>query len=127
MGCCTKEKIRSANDQHARNPASTPTTDTMIRFLSSSRWARRGIGCVGCVRAKAVVSDMESLSDYVHRSFLTGHYLNGGRQIPCAVRFHATEEAKHPQHELCAHPPPPMFEPKPLRRNVCAGRDDDIE
>jgi hypothetical protein len=49
------------------------------------------------------------------------------RHIPCAVCSYATEQDNRPEHELRAHPPLPVFEPQPLRENVCAGHDDDIE
>src|SRR5258708_4560935 len=77
MGCCTKRKIRSANDQHERNPISMTRTEKMIRFLNSCRWTRSGMECVCCANPKAAVSDMESLSDMRQRSLLTEHYWNG--------------------------------------------------
>jgi hypothetical protein len=49
------------------------------------------------------------------------------RHIPCVVRSHITEQDNHPQGELRAHPPLPLFEPKPPWKNVCTGHDDDIE
>jgi hypothetical protein len=122
---CIKPKMRSANDQHERNPASTATTEQMIRLLSSSRWARSGMECVRCASPKAVVSDMESLSDYVSK-ITHDRALLERRHIPCAVRSYATEQNNHPKHELCAHPPLPMSEPQPLWKHVRAGYDDDI-
>src|SRR5258708_17159432 len=49
------------------------------------------------------------------------------RHIPCAVGCDAGDQHNRPKHELCAHPPLPMFEPKPLWKKVCAGHDDDVE
>src|SRR4029077_7910326 len=64
MGCCIKPKIRSANDQQARNPTSTPSTDKMTRFLNSSRCARSGMDGECGPRATAYASAMGNSLQY---------------------------------------------------------------
>src|ERR1700683_937485 len=58
-GCCTKPKMRSAYDQQPKNPTTTPMAEKMIRFLSSSRWAMRGIECA-CVASTETAASATS-------------------------------------------------------------------
>src|ERR1700726_1976438 len=96
MGCCIKPKIRSATDQHEKNPMSTPRTEKTIRFLNSCRWTRSGMESVRCANPEAAVSDMEGLSDMCQRLLLTEHYWNGAT---CHAEYQCDQTVQDPSNQ----------------------------